>query len=690
MIRQSVKSCLFTFFVLVTGSCCLAEEGMWTFDSIPVDSLKSKYKFSPSAEWLDHLRLSSVRFNNGGSGSFASANGLVLTNHHVAVNFLQKISNKDRDYVTTGFYAAHEEEEIRCPDLDVNVLVGLRDVTEEIQEAVHDTMDNMEALQAKESLIARMEKKAQDSTGLECTVVSLFAGGEYWLYQYKKYSDVRLVMAPERQAAYFGGDDDNFTYPRYDLDIAFFRIYENDRPIRADHYLKWNRKGAAEDELVFVSGHPGRTSRLYSVHGLVYSKDYSMPMILNYIDERLAILDGYAKKGREEERKALPTIFGLNNSKKAYEGMLLGLSLPGVIEGKKRVEEDFKNRFFSDPGYLAQYGNPWDSLAAVRSLQIENEERWYYRKIIGSRLADWAVDLVICHQELIKPDSDRLEGYHDSELDNLKHRILSRAPVYKDYEIHNFTGGLSISLKHLGKDDSFIGAALSGHEPSEIAPSLIEKTSMDQIDFREKLWNADLEAIEQCRDTLIVWARKMAPIIRNDIEMKRKMITSKMDRASNNLAKARFAIYGKTTYPDANFTLRLTYGSVKEYRMNGTKAPVNTTLYGLYDRSLSFNQKGDYVLPERFWKRQKKLDLSTPVNFICDCDIIGGNSGSPVVNRDGEFIGIIFDGNIESLAGRFYFDPSVNRAVSVHAAYIMEALKKLYDAGALLKEIEGK
>ena len=666
----------------------MSEEGMWTFDNPPTQQLSDTYHFTPTQDWLDHVRLSSVRFNTGGSGSFVSENGLVLTNHHVARGTLQKISTLSQNYVENGFYAPTLDDEVKCPDLELNVLVKMRNVTGEIESAIPDTLNDLEASRIRQALIARIEKEANESSGYRSEVISLYQGGEYWLYHYKQYKDVRLVMAPEEKAAYFGGDDDNFTYPRYDLDMAFFRVYENDTPLHSTDYLKLNRRGAGKDELVFVSGNPGRTDRMYTMDQLIYERDVYIPMRLKFINDRLVLLHDYANKGEEEARRALSATFYLENAKKAYTGMARGLEAASLMEGKMKAEMEFREKVAGQPELASRYADAWDSVSAAIRLSREYALEWYYRRVIGSKMADWAVEAVFYHEEMNKPDSERLNGYHDSELEQFKFRFLSAAPVYKDFEIQEWAGGLTMSLKQLGREDPYIRAALGNGEPDLIAKSLIEESALDQVQFRKKILEMNSSVFQNVDDPLIQWARRVAPVIRKDIEFKRDHVDSKLKRAGEKIGKARFAVFGKAVYPDANFTLRLSYGSVKGFPMNGTRAPVLTTLYGLFDRSLGFDQEGAFKLPSRFWALRKKLDLSTPVNFVCTCDVVGGNSGSPVINRNAELVGLVFDGNIESLAGRYYFDESVNRTVSVHTAYIIESLEKLYHAQKLARELQ--
>ena len=689
-IRVLILALFVAFFGAVFSGPATADEGMWTFDNPPTKLLQEKYGFTPTKEWLDHVRLSSVRFMDGGSGSFVSPNGLVMTNHHVAVGQLQKISTPGHDYVTTGFYAPTPDKELKSSDLEVNVLVSMENVTQRVLSAVKKGMSNEEALKAREARIAKIEAESLKKTGLRSNVVSLYHGGEYWLYRYKKYTDVRLVFAPERQAAYFGGDSDNFTYPRYDLDVAFFRVYENGKPIHSPNYLKWNSRGASENELVFVSGNPGSTDRLYTLAQLKYERDYHYPMVLNYLRSWIHALREYAKKGPEQQRRALIYIFGLSNGEKAMTGEYAGLRDSTLMAKKKREEEAFRAKIAANPEWQAKYGDAWDVIAQVMTKQASVAKQRFYRRLAGSRLAGIAETLVQYVEEVKKPDSERLEGFHEADLPSLKFRLLSPAPVYPDLEEANLTWSLTMSLKALGPNDPFIQTVLQGKTPAEVAKELVSGTKLADVKFRKKLLKGGVKAVKKCKDPMIVLARKLDPMIRADREWYKKNIQSVLQPATEKIARARFAVYGKSIYPDATFTLRLSYGTVKGYPMNGTKAPYKTTLYGVFDRSLSFDRKGDFRLPQRFWDRKDSLNLATPVNFVSTCDIIGGNSGSPVINRKAEVVGLIFDGNIESLPGRFVYDETKNRAVAVHTAYIIEGLRKLYDAGKLADEIEGK
>ncbi len=671
---------------LICTGLARADEGMWTFDNPPVSLIQQRYHFALTKEWLDRVRLSCVRLNDGGSGSFVSPKGLLLTNHHVARGQLQKNSTPEHDYIKNGFYARTPAEEMKSPDLEVNILMSTDDVTARIQEALKGAKSADAEFAARKAEIAKIEQESQKQTGLRSDVITLYQGGEYWLYRYKKYTDVRLVFAPEEQTAFFGGDPDNFTYPRYDLDMALFRVYENGKPIDTPNYLKWNPKGAAEGDLVFVTGNPGSTQRLDTVAQLEHIRDYIEPDTLNILRRRIAVLKNFAATSPEHELQAGSQIFGLENSVKAIDGENKGLLDPHVMDAKRKDEAAFKAAVMSKPELERTYGGAWDQIASAEKKSETREKELFYHGL-DSQLAGMAQTIVQYIAEIKKPDGERLPGYHEAQLDSLRFRMFSPAPMYRDMEIARITGALELDLQQVGPNDPFIKIVLNGKSPHEVATELVNGTQLTDPAARHKLVDGGEAAVAASTDAMIVLARRLDPMRRELVKWMEDNVQGIVEAAGEKLGKARFAVYGKSTYPDATFTLRLSYGQVKGYPMNGTIAPSKTTFYGLYGRSADFDDKGPFYLPPRLDEGRTKLNLSTPVNFVSTNDIIGGNSGSPVIDREGQIVGLIFDGNIESLVGDFVYDGETNRAVAVHTAGMTEALRKLYGAGELADEL---
>jgi len=675
--------------LLAVGPVIHAEEGMWTFDNPPLKQLVAKYNFHPSQAWLDHLRLSSVRLNDGGSGSFVSPNGLLLTNHHVARFQLQKNSTADHDYMRDGFYAATPDQEMKSPDLEVNVLVAMKDVTERVQGAAKGIANEAQALKARDAEIAAIEKESKDKTGLRSDVVSFYQGGEYWLYQYKAYTDVRLVFAPEQQAAFFGGDPDNFTYPRYDLDMAIFRVYENGKPVQSDNFLKWSARGAAPGELVFVSGHPGSTERDDTVAQLLAERDVRGPAITEYLQRRIATAQAFAAQGPEQARLVGSDIFFMQNSLKVYLGRAQALADPAILAKKQADEDDFRAKVNANKDWKKAYGKAWDEIASAEE-KVKPEIKGQLFRRTGSQLFTIALQIVQYVAEVKKPDGERLDQYHDAGLDSLMHRMLSPAPIYTSTEKMYMAASLKLGEEELGKNDAFVQAVLQGGEVDATVNTLVDGTKLADPAVRKALIDGGEAAVAASTDPMIMAARRVDPIVRETTRRIKDTIVSVLTPAGEKLGKARFLVYGKDAYPDATFTLRLSYGTVDGFPYNGTIAPPFTTFYGLYDRSASFSNKPPFDLTPKETSALGKLDLATPFDFVSTNDIIGGNSGSPVVNREGELVGLVFDGNIESLAGDFVYDGTKNRTVAVHSAGMMEGLRKIYGAGALADELEGK
>jgi Peptidase S46 len=687
VLRQTAAALLAATLLCPAG--LRADEGMWTFDNPPTKLLQEKYHFTPTKEWLDHLRLSCVRLNDGGSGSFVSPHGLLLTNHHVALGQLQKNSTAEHDYVRDGFYATTPEQEMKSPDLEVNVLVSMENVTDRVNLAVKSAKTADEEFAKRKAVIADIERESTEKTGLRSDVVTLYAGGEYWLYRYKKYTDVRLVFAVEQQTAFYGGDPDNFTYPRYDLDMALFRVYENGKPIDSKDYLKWNPQGAGDGELVFVSGHPGSTRRLSTYADLVFLRDDQLPYVIENTLRRIAVLKDYSARGAEQARQAATLIFGLENSRKVFEGQRDGLKDKNLMEKKRKQDEDFRNQVDANAEWKKEYDGAWTVDEEALQKEKPRVKQLFFRAT-DSQLAGLAVQIVTYVAEIKKPDGERLPGFHDSQLDSMKHRLFSPAPIYPEMEIARMTSAMEEAQKQLGADDGFVKAVLDGRSPKEATTYLVNGTKLADPAGRKALADGGQAAIDASTDPMIVMARRLDPVRREQIKWFEQNVQSVAERAGEMLGKARFAVYGKHAYPDATFTLRLSYGQVQGFPMNGTVAPYKTTFYGLYDRAASFDNKVPFDLPQRYIDGKGKLDLTTPFNFVTTNDIIGGNSGSPVVNRAGEIVGLIFDGNIESLVGDFVYDSYQNRAVAVHTAGMTEALKKLYGAQKLVDELFGQ
>lgn len=676
-----------TILLLAMFTLSLADEGMWTFDNPPRKQLKEKYGFDVTDQWLEHVRLASVRFNDGGSGSFVSPNGLVMTNHHVGSGQLQKMSTPETDYLKTGFVAKTYADEVKCVDLELNVLMEMENITDKVMEAAKGKT-GQEAVVARRTLTAQLTKESEAKTGLRCDIVSLYNGAEYWMYRYKKFTDIRLVMAPEKQIAFFGGDPDNFTYPRYDLDMCFFRVYENGKPYAHPHFFKWNSGGAANEELVFVSGHPGSTNRQQTYSQIVFARDYAYPARLRTIKRTLDVLKRYAATGDEQRRRADGSIFGQENAQKALTGEYQGL-LDAKLMAKKAAEDnDLRSKVNANPEWKKQYGWAWDSIDAAYARNTVRFKELTYRGTYGS-LASRALVIARYAAESVKPNAERQPQYQDAMLNRTLEMLYSPAPVYPDMEEVLLAERLKEGVEVLGAADPWIAAVLDGRTPDEAAKHLVTGTKLADVAFRKSLIEGGAKAITESADPMIVMARRIASIGDEMRMWQEKNVTGSLSAASEAIGKARFAVYGKELPPDANFTLRLSYGSVKGYPMNGTIAPPYTTLYGLYDRSASFDNAGDFALPNRFHERIGALKLSTRVNFVTTNDIIGGNSGSPVINRNAEVVGLIFDGNIESLPGRFMYSEEKNRAVAVHTAFMTEALRSLYDAGHIADEIEG-
>jgi len=670
----------------------LADEGMWLFNAPPKQLLKQRYGFEPTADWLEHLQKSSVRFNSGGSGSFVSGDGLVMTNHHVGADALQKLSSQDRDLLSAGFIARQREEELKCVDLELNVLMNITDVTDKVNSAVKPGMSAADAQQARRAIMNTIEKRGLDETGLRSDVVTLYQGGQYHLYQYKRYTDIRLVFAPEKDIAFFGGDPDNFEFPRYDLDVCFFRVYENDKPAKIDHHLKWSKAGAGEDELVFVSGHPGRTDRLNTVTHLEFLRDKRFPSSLDVIRRREVLLKTFADKSREDARRATDELFGYQNSRKARLGGLAGLQDPAIMGPKRAAEKELRAAIAKDPKAQAAYGDAWDQVDKALAAWRDIYDRHFLLEMGGafnSELFTVARGIVRHTAETQKDNSDRLREYAEAGLPSLLQQLYSEAPIYDNLETAKLADSLGMLMEQLGADDPLLVKILAGMSPSRRAAQLVSSTKLFDVGLRKQLVEGGLKAGQGSQDPMIQLAQLVDEPSREIRARYEQEVEEPLRQAYAKIAEARFKQLGTSVYPDATFTLRLAFGTVKGFEDKGQIIPPWTLIGGTFAHADDHDNASPFKLPASWHEQKSKLDLDTPFNFVSTADIIGGNSGSPVVNRDGEIVGIIFDGNIQSLVLNFVYSDQQARAVSVHSAGILEALRKVYDAKELVAELGG-
>lgn len=667
-----------------------ADEGMWLFNNPPRKTLQEKYGFEAGPEWLTHLQRSSVRFNSGGSGSFVSSDGLVMTNHHVGADALHKLSTKQRDYLRTGFYARTRQEEVKCLDLELNVLMSIEDVTARVNAAVKPGMGHAESQQARRAAMNGIEDESLRKTGLRSDVVTLYHGGMYHLYRFKKYTDVRLVFAPEQAIAFFGGDPDNFEYPRYDLDVCFFRVYEDGKPARITHFLRWSKAGAGDGELVFVSGHPGHTSRLNTVAHLKFLRDQVFPALLDRILRREVVLSAYSNRSVENARRAKDDLFMYQNSRKARMGGQLGLLDPALIGQRQAEETRLRAAVAADPQLTAACGSAWEDIeASLRVWKSIYDQHVYLEQGVGfnSQLFFIARTLLRLAEEQAKPNAKRLREYRQSNLDSLRQALFSQAPLYEDFEVVKLTDSLVALAETFGADSDLVRRVLAGRSPQQRATQLIRGSRLVDVAARQALAEGGLSAIRSSQDPMIQLARLVDEPARQARKTYEERVEEPQRQAYARIAKARFSAFGADVYPDATFTLRLAFGTVKGYTERGQQIPPWTTMGGTFQHAAEHNNREPFELPKSWIERKDKLDLATPMNFVFTADIIGGNSGSPVVNRNAELVGIVFDGNLQSLVWDFAFSDKEGRAVAVCSPAIVEALRKIYDAGSLADEL---
>jgi hypothetical protein len=673
--------------VLLSIGLLHGEEGMWTFNQFPAAKVRQMYGFSPTQQWLDHVRLASVRLAEGCSASFVSPNGLVLTNYHCAVTCIQQISSAAKDYTATGFMAISQAEEQKCPGQEANVLIEISDVTPPIRQKTAGKSDQ-EALLARRAEIARIEKDCATSESLRCEVVSLYGGGVYDLYKYQRYQDVRLVWAPEFMTAFFGGDPDNFMFPRYNLDASFIRVYENGQPLKTKDYFPISKTGTNEGDLTFVSGHPGGTNRQHTIHMLELERDLTKPETLFYLSELRGMLTEFQTRGEEQRRITQDDLLFVENSLKADKGEYWSLLEKPFFAQKVAEEQDFRRRVNADAKLKQLYGGLWDEIAAVEQKARQLYLPYMYIEAgrgFQSDLFTHAKRLVRMAAEYAKPNEERLPPYTDARKPEMRQATLSPAPIYPELETEKLTWSLSKLREALGPDDPAVKQIFGDRSPREIATEAVKGTKLTDPAARKALMDGGQAAVQASTDPMIALAKVVDPLGRKVRKQWEDEVQSAQTRAMEKLGAARFAVYGTSLYPDATFTLRLSYGTVKGFMENGKKVPPFTTFGGAFDRATG---REPFALAPSWLKAKPKLNLATPLNFVTTNDIIGGNSGSPVINKDAQLVGLIFDGNIHSLGGNYGFDEALNRAVAVDSRAILEALEKIYRADRVLGELQ--
>lgn len=664
---------------------------MWTFDNPPLAEIKARYGFDANEKWLEHIRLATLEFGSG-SAAFVSKDGLVLTNHHVGRRYIEKVSTeKGVDYLKTGFVAKTRAEEIKIPDLWIYTLVQMTNVTEKVNAVVKPGMDEAQASSARMEVLAKLRRSLDERDGLLADHVVLYNGGEYWIYSYKAHRDVRLVMAPEEQIAFFGGDTDNFTYPRHDMDICLFRVYEGGEPYRPPHYLKWQSEGLKPGDLTFVVGRPGETQRLKTIAELVFERDHALPSEIKIAEASRSALQDYGKTTPEAARKVATRLFSVENNLKRASGELAGLKDPGAFAELERKERDLRAAISASEPLQGKAGQSWIRIAETVE---QMKPLFQVRELVNSRgslLMKTALDLVRCVQELDRPVGERLQNYRKrDDVEYAKWRLL-RSIQFDDLELETFliARGLEDIQNTLGPDHPFRWAVLGNKTPDEIAKEAVGGTKLHFMWARRDLVLGSAKNIAKSQDPLVKLARTIEGFAR-EIERKREDLRAIVDEQQVRIAQARFAIYGKKLYPDATHTIRFSFGSVEGYSENGANIVPFTRFEDLYQRAASKGPEannGAWALPAKWVERKGRLDLNVPLNFCHKVDIVGGNSGSPVINTRGEYSGIAFDGNIQSLPGTYYYDGSANRAVSVDARAIIEALINIYDAQHLVDEL---
>jgi Peptidase S46 len=671
---------------LVLSHSMRADEGMWTFDNFPSKTVGEKYGFTPSQAWLDHVRLSSLRIAGGCSASFISPQGLVMTNHHCVVECVEQLSTPKQNFVDDGFTAKTLAEERQCPAFELDQLVEIRDVTKDVHGATEGKTgeEANKALRAKQ---AELQQSCGSDPGVRCDVVSLYHGGIYDLYRYKRYNDVRLVFAPEYGVAQFGGDPDNFNFPRFDFDIGLVRAYENGKPVASSDYLHWSADGSKDGDLVFVPGNPGGTSRELTMSQMAFERDILFPNVLPALAETRGQLEQFITRGPEQAREANEQLFYVENGYKALFGRQKSLLDPDFMAVRERQEQHLRSAAAADPK-LAAYASAWDEIAKIQKVREQlfvRNTRLSGRAFRGGLLGN-AVTLVRAAAERTKPNRERLPEYTDQALVEVQQEMSAPVPVFKDLEEVSLALSLNFIRRDLGADDPFVKKMLGKESPEQLAHRLVSGTKLDDAKVREELYKGGHAAIAASDDPMI----RFAALVNDDLLAVRKEYENRVEAptraAAEKIAKARFAVYGTSIDPDATFTPRLSFGTVKGFEDGeGKFVPPYTTIGGLFERATG---APPYKLPESWLRAKGSVNPALPMNVSTTNDIIGGNSGSPLIDKDAKVIGLIFDGNIFSLGGDYGYEGAKNRAVAVDSHALIEGLGRVYHMDRVVEEIE--
>lgn len=683
-----------TFLVLgMTTAVATADEGLWLLNQPPTEMLRAKYGFVVEPDWIEHVQKSCVRISSGGSGSFVSPHGLIMTNHHVGSDAIADLSTDQRDLMATGFLATSHDQELKCPNLKVYQLISIEDITARVNAQVTPDMEASSAQAARDKTIAALEKSAQEDTGLQPEVVKLYHGARYHLYSYKVYDDIRLVMAPESAIGFFGGDIDNFEYPRYNLDVCFFRAYDAGSPVASTQHFSWSAAGPNADELIFMAGHPARTRRSYTARHLEFLRDVELPMLLHAYNQKEVALSQFVLQSAENARVGKEPLLGVQNGRKAFQGILDGLLDPRVMQHKRAQEAELRSYVAQDPSRIKAYGGAWSQLEAA----LDQAEAYYVpyyllenRRSGFGRLHGIARTLVRVAAERDKPNGARLREYRDTQLKSLEGRLFSPVPIHDALEHLQLTDGLTRLARFLGGDHPVVRAALGGMGPGERAAQVLSTTRLKDVAYRRQLWERGQAAVDESNDPLIEFVKAIDPLAREFRAAYEQGLASISTAAYARIAQARFDRHGEAVYPDATYSLRLSIGTVQGYSHRGGQVPAMTRMSGAFEHAAAHDHQPPFKLPESWMKFQSRINGETPFNFISTHDIIGGNSGSPVFNRKAQIVGIVFDGNIQSLIWDVQFDDRQARSVSVHSSAILEALKSVYSADALVRELKGQ